>query len=44
LAANKAIAKAERKGVVFDPAPDVTALLESIDAVINDIVTELVGS
>jgi hypothetical protein len=44
LAANKAIAKAEKKGVVFHPAPDVTALLDSIDAVINDIVTELAGS
>jgi hypothetical protein len=41
--ANKAIAKAESKGVVFDPAPDVTALVSSIDALIDDIVTELNG-
>jgi hypothetical protein len=41
--ANKAIAKAESKGVTFDPAPDVTALLDSIDALIDDIVTELNG-
>jgi hypothetical protein len=43
-AANKAIAKAESKGVTFDPAPDVTALVDSIDALIDDIVTELNGS
>jgi hypothetical protein len=42
--ANKAIAKAEKKGVTFDPAPDVTALVDSIDALIDDIVTELNGS
>ena len=41
--ANKAIAKAESKGVNFDPAPDVTALVDSIDALIDDIVTELNG-
>jgi hypothetical protein len=43
LAANKAVAKAESKGVVFDPEPDVTAFLDSIDALIDDIVTELNG-
>jgi hypothetical protein len=43
-AANKAIAKAESKGVTFDPAPDVAALVDSIDALIDDIVTELNGS
>jgi hypothetical protein len=44
VAADKAIAKAEKKGVVFDPPPDVDALLHSIDLLINDIVTELNGT
>jgi hypothetical protein len=43
LAVNKAIATAESKGVVFDPEPDVTAFLDSIDALIDDIVDELNG-
>jgi hypothetical protein len=43
LLANQAITKAESKGVVFDPEPDVTAFVDSIDALIDDVVNELKG-
>jgi hypothetical protein len=42
-AANKLIAKAEAKGITFDPAPDVAGIVSSIDALIDDIVTEVNG-
>jgi len=42
-AANKAIAKAESKGVTFDPAPDVAAFVAKIDALIDDLVSEVDG-
>jgi hypothetical protein len=41
--ADQAIAKAESKGVVFAPEPDVTAFADSIDALIDDVVNELNG-
>lgn len=43
-AANKLIAKAEAKGITFDPAPDVAGIVSSIDALIDDIVTEVNGT
>jgi hypothetical protein len=44
LLANQAVAKAESKGVVFDPEPDVTAFVDSIDTLIDDVVNELEGA
>ena len=43
-AANKAIAKAERQGVVFTPPPDVAAFLDSIDALIDDLANAVNGT
>jgi len=42
-AANKVIAKAEAKGVTFVPPPDVAALIDSVDALIDDVVNALNG-
>jgi hypothetical protein len=43
-AATKAVDKAKKKGFTFDPEPDVTALVDSIDDLIDLIVTELDGT
>ena len=43
-AAEKALGKAEKKGIVFDPAPDVPALIAAIEDLIDDVVAELNGS
>jgi hypothetical protein len=43
-AAQKAVDKAEAKGVVFDPAPDVAGLVESIDLLVDDVVAAANGS
>jgi len=42
-AAAKVVAKAEAKGVVFNPEPDVAGLVESIDHLVDDLVAELSG-
>jgi hypothetical protein len=42
-AATKAIATAEKHGVVFDPEPDVAALIAELDTLIDDVVAELNG-
>ncbi|MFI5315686.1 MAG: hypothetical protein ACHQ6T_08290 [Myxococcota bacterium] len=42
-AASAAVAKAEKKGIVFDPPPDVAGLVESIDKLIDDVVSEIDG-
>jgi hypothetical protein len=42
-AANKAIALAEKKGIVFDPAPDVAAFVDSIDQLVDELVAEVHG-
>jgi hypothetical protein len=44
VAASKVIAKAQAKGVTFDPPPDVQALIDSVDALIDDLVAALNGS
>ncbi|HTO08802.1 MAG TPA: hypothetical protein VMR86_17270 [Myxococcota bacterium] len=42
-AASQLVAKAESKGVTFDPAPDVPGIVSSVDALIDDIVAEVDG-
>ena len=42
-AAQKGLAQAEKKGVVFDPEPDVAAFVASVDALIDEIVSEVNG-
>jgi hypothetical protein len=42
-AAQKALAKAEKQGVVFDPEPDIAAFVASVDALVDDIVSEVNG-
>ena len=37
-AASKAVAKAESKGVVFAPEPDVAGLVSAVDALVDDLV------
>jgi hypothetical protein len=42
-AAQKAIDKAKKKGVVFDPEPDISAFVASIDALVDEIASEVNG-
>ena len=42
-AAQKALDKAKNKGVVFDPEPDVAAFIASLDALVDEILSEVNG-
>ncbi|HTO52335.1 MAG TPA: hypothetical protein VMR50_03030 [Myxococcota bacterium] len=44
VAAGKAVDAAQKKGVTFDPAPDVAGLVESIDLLIDDLANAINGA
>jgi hypothetical protein len=42
-AAGRAVAAAQKKGITFDPLPDVAGLVESIDLLIDDLANAING-